>query len=52
MDEVELVSAKGRKTGKVGGAGETQLEIERYHIKVREAKLRKELEELVSRKDH
>jgi 50S ribosomal subunit-associated GTPase HflX len=43
VDEVEVVSAKGRKTGKVGGAGETQLDIEKYNIKLREAKLNKEL---------
>lgn len=41
--DVEIKSAKGQKAGAVGGAGETQLDLERYNIKLREAKLRKEL---------
>ena len=52
MVEVEVKSAKGRKTGKVGGAGETQLEIEKYNIKIREAKLRKELNSVMDKRDH
>ena len=42
--EVEIKSAKGQKAGAVGGAGETQLSLEKYNIKLREAKLRKELD--------
>lgn len=41
--EVEIKSAKGRSAGAVSGAGETQLEIEKYNIKLRETRLRKEL---------
>ena len=43
-NEVEIKSAKGRKAGSVSGAGETQLEIEKYNIKIQEARLRKELD--------
>ena len=42
--EVEIKSAKGQKAGAVGGSGETQLSLEKYNIKLREAKLRKELD--------
>jgi len=41
--EVEIKSAKGQKAGAVGGSGETQLEEEKFTIKLREAKVRKEL---------
>ena len=41
--DVEIKSAKGQKASAVGGAGETQLDIEKYNIKLREAKLRKAL---------
>ena len=41
--DVQIVSAKGQKAGAVGGSGETQLEMEKFNIKIREAKLRKEL---------
>lgn len=51
--DVEIKSAKGQgKTGKVGGSGETQLEMEKYNIKLREAKVRKELAELQAREDN
>lgn len=47
--EVEIKSAKGRSAGTVGGAGETQLDIEKYNIKLREARLRKELDQVTQR---
>ena len=46
VEQVEIKSAKGQKAGTVGGSGETQIELERRLIQIREAKLRKELETL------
>lgn len=49
ISEVEIKSAKGRKSGSsgvMGGEGETQLEIERRKLGEREAKITKELAEL------
>ena len=50
--EVEIKSAKGQKAGAVGGSGETQLSLEKYNIKLREAKLRKELDSTIQRETH
>ena len=36
----------------MGGSGETQLSMEQYTIKLREAKLQKELELLQKRENH
>jgi len=47
--EVEIKSGKGTKTTTVGGSGETALEMEKQHIKTKEAKLRKELAEITAR---
>ena len=44
VESVEIKSAKGQKSGKTGGAGETQLEIEKFNLRLRESKLKKELE--------
>jgi len=45
--EVEIKSAKGQGTrSSIGGAGETQLQIEQYNLKVREAKLNHTLKQL------
>ena len=52
MANVEIKSAKGQKSSAVGGAGETQLDIERYNIKLREAKLKKELAEHIAKGEH
>jgi hypothetical protein len=52
IDQVEIKSAKGRSTGKVGGAGQTQLEIEKFNLKLRETKIRKELESSSNRVQH
>ena len=52
MAQVEIKSAKGQKASAVGGAGETQLDIERYNIKLREAKLKKEIAEHSSKGAH
>ena len=46
IEQVSIKSAKGQKAATVGGSGETQLSMEQYTIKLREAKLQKELEEL------
>lgn len=47
--EVEIKSGKGTKSVTVGGSGETQLEMEKQNIKEREAKLRKELVEILDK---
>ena len=52
IDTVEIKSAKGRNTGKTGGAGETQLEVEKFTLRLRESKLRKELESSNLRVNH
>ena len=52
MANVEIKSAKGQKSSAVGGAGETQLDIEKYNIKLREAKLKKELAEHIAKGEH
>lgn len=45
--EVEIKSAKGQGgRGSIGGAGETQLQVERYNLKVREARLTEKLSKL------
>mmetsp|Transcript_30855 Transcript_30855/g.30501 ORF Transcript_30855/g.30501 Transcript_30855/m.30501 type:complete len:365 (+) Transcript_30855:341-1435(+) len=45
LQEMEIVSARGRGgTGKMGGEGEKQLEIEKRQIHDREAKLKAEIE--------
>ena len=52
IESVEIKSAKGQKSSKVGGAGQTQLEIEKFNLKLREGKLRKELEFSSNRTNH
>ena len=52
MANVEIKSAKGQKASAVGGAGETQLDIEKYNIKLREGKLKKELAEHIAKGEH
>ena len=45
--ELEIKSAKGQGSrGPIGGAGETQLQMEQYTLKVREAKLNQALKQL------
>ena len=45
--EVEIKSAKGQGgKGSIGGAGETQLQVEKYNLKVREARLTDKLKTL------
>jgi 50S ribosomal subunit-associated GTPase HflX len=46
IQEVEITSGKSTKSTTMGGTGETVLEIEKQTIKDREAKLKKELEEI------
>lgn len=50
IEQVEIKSAKGRRSGglggSIGGEGETQLEIERRRIQERETKILRELDEL------
>lgn len=51
--DVEIKSAKGSGSrGSIGGAGETQLEVERYNLSRREAKLREELKGLKVKENH
>ena len=51
--EVETKSAKGQGAkGSIGGAGETQLSVEQYNLRVREAKLRQALKQLQDRGKH
>lgn len=48
--DVEIKSAKGSGArGAIGGAGETQLQVEQYNLRVREAKLSQALKQLQSR---
>ena len=48
--ELEIKSAKGqgsrRQAGPIGGAGETQLQIEQYTLMIREEKLNQALKQL------
>lgn len=48
---MEIKSGKGTRAQTVGGSGEKQIEIEKQKIKDREAKLRKELSEILSRNE-
>lgn len=41
--QVEVKSAKGQGRNQLGGAGETQLQVEQYNLKLREGKLNKAL---------
>lgn len=51
--ELEIKSAKGQGSrGPIGGAGETQLQIEQYTLKIREAKLNQALKQLQQRANH
>jgi hypothetical protein len=44
--DVEIKSAKGQGSrGLMGGAGETQLQVEQYNLKLREAKLLQSLKQ-------
>ena len=55
VQEVEIKSAKGRKSGAggtIGGEGETQLELERRRLTDRETKITGQLEQLRLRADH
>ena len=55
IQEVEIKSAKGRKSGSsgvIGGEGETQLEMERRRLGEREAKILRELQEIDKKIQH
>ena len=52
VQEVGIKSARGRKSGNVGGEGETQLEMERRRLTDREAKITKELEMIELKVQH
>ena len=50
--DIEVVSGKGQGKGTIGGAGETQLQIEQYNLKTREAKLNQALKSLQNKGKH
>ena len=51
IETVEIKSAKASKVTR-GGAGESQLAIEKFQIKLRESKIQKELQENSKRVEH
>jgi hypothetical protein len=50
--ETEVVTGKGQGKGTIGGAGETQLQIEQYNLKIREGKLNSILKSLQTKGKH